>query len=136
MRVEASIVEHALNLVLHKEQQITEPFLNNDKKLKEWEKVPIVPSNLDIGNIAKATISAISSKVESLLNEKGAITKAASFDERLRTAKVYNYFVPPTSRNRGLLTCKYKIFAWYNFCTHSVAVACELNIWFDYFVEV
>ena len=92
MRVEASIVEHALNLVLQKEQQITEPFLNNDKKLKEWEKVPIVPSNLDIGNIAKATISAISSKVESLLNEKGAITKAASFDERLRTAKVYNYF--------------------------------------------
>ena len=77
---------------------------------------------------------------QSLLYEKGSVTKAASNDERLRTAKdktsVQPFNVFPTSRNRDFLTCKCKNFVWYNFCAHSVAVVCELNIWFDYFVEV
>ena len=74
-----------------------------------------------------------------LLTEKGAITKTASNDERLRTAKdktsVQPFIVAPTSRNTDFLTCKCKTLVWYNFCVHSVAVACELNISFDHFVE-
>ena len=66
------------------------------------------------------------------MNEKGAITKAASTNERLRTVKdktsVQLFIVA--------LICKCKTFVWYNFCANSVAVACELNIWFDSFVEV
>ena len=78
------------------------------------KKVPIVPSDLDIDNVPKTTISAIFSEAESLLNEKGAITKAASNDERLRTVKdktsVQPLIVVPTSRNRDFLTCKCKTF--------------------------
>ena len=74
------------------------------------------------------------------MNEKGAITKAASTDERLWTVKdktsVESFIVAPTSRNRDFLSFKCKIFVWYNFCAHSVVVVCELGIWFDYFVEV
>ena len=86
MRIKASVVEHELNPILHKGQQITESLLNNDKNLKEWKKVPTVPSDLDIGNVPK-TSWAISTEARSLLNEKGAITKATSTDERLRTVK-------------------------------------------------
>ena len=32
-------------------------MLNNDKNLPEWKKVPIVPSDLDIDNVPKITIS-------------------------------------------------------------------------------
>ena len=55
--------------------------MNNDKNLPEWKKVPVVPSDLHIDNNPKTTISAIFTDAESLLNEKGAITKAASTDE-------------------------------------------------------
>ena len=140
LSIETSVVQHELNPILHKEQQTTESLLNNDNNLPEWKKVPIVPSDLDIDNVPKTTISAIFSEAESLLNEKGAITKAASNDERLRTVKdktsVQPFIVAPSSRNRDFLTCKCKTFVWYNFRVHLVAVACELNIWFDYFVKV
>ena len=140
LRIEASVAQHKLNLILHKEQQTTESLWNNDKNLPEWKKVPIVPADRDIDNVPKPTISAIFSEAESLLNEKGAITKAASIDERLRTVKdktsVQPFNVAPTSRNRDFLTCKCKTFLWYNFCAHSIAVALDLNIWFDYFVEI
>ena len=72
-----------MNPILHKEQQTTEFLLNNDKDLLEWKKLPIVPSDLDIDNVPKTTISTTFSEAESLMNEKGAITKAASTDERL-----------------------------------------------------
>ena len=74
------------------------------------------------------------------MNEKGAITKADSTVERSRTVKdktsVQPFIVSSTCRNRDFLICKCKTFAWFNFCGHSVAVTSELNIWFDYFVEV
>ena len=73
------------------------------------------------------------------MNEKGAIT-TASTAEKLRTAKYKTseqpFIVTPTRRNRDFLTCKCKTFFGIIFCTHSVAVTCELNVWFDYFVEV
>ena len=116
MRIEASVAQHKLNLILHKEQQTTESLWNNDKNLPEWKKVPIVPADRDIDNVPKPTISAIFSEAESLLNEKGAITKAASIEERLRTAKdktsVQPFNVAPTSRNTDFLTCKCKTFLW------------------------
>ena len=89
MRIEAGVVHHELNQILHKEQQTTESMLNNDKNIPEWKKVP---SDLDIDNVPKITISAIFSEVESLLNEKGAIA-TASTAEKLQTANtkpVYN----------------------------------------------
>ena len=74
------------------------------------EKVPIVPSDLDIDNALKTTISAIFSEAESLLNEQGAIAKPASTDEILRTVEdktsVQPFIVAPISRNRDFLTCK------------------------------
>ena len=73
------------------------------------------------------------------MNEKGATTKAVSTNERLRIAKdktcVQPFIIAPASRNRYVLTFKCKIFVWYNFCAHSVAGACGLSIWFDYFLE-
>ena len=91
MRIE--VQQYELNPTLHKEQQTTEYLLNNDNNLPEWKRVLIVPSDLDTVNVPKSTISAIFSEAESLLNEKEAITKAVSTDERLRTVKdkpVYN----------------------------------------------
>ena len=92
-------------------------MLNNDKNLPEWKKVPAVPSDLHIDNNPKTTISAIFTDAESLLNEKGAITKAASTDERLtRIVKdktsVQPFLVAPNSKNRYLLPCKCKTFVW------------------------
>ena len=92
-------------------------MLNNDKNLPEWKKVPVVPSDLHIDNNPKTTISAIFTDAESLLNEKGAITKAASTDERLtRIVKdktsVQPFLVAPNSKNRYLLPCKCKTFVW------------------------
>ena len=120
MRIEAGVVHHELNPILHKEQQTTESMLNNDKNLPEWKNVP---SDLDIDNVPKITISAIFSEVESLLNEKGAIT-TASTAEKLRTANYKTseqpFIVTPTRRNRDFLTCKCKTFFWYNFlCSFS-----------------
>ena len=91
--------------------------MNNDKNLPEWKKVPVVPSDLHIDNNPKTTISAIFTDAESLLNEKGAITKAASTDERLtRIVKdktsVQPFLVAPNSKNRYLLPCKCKTFVW------------------------
>ena len=83
LRIEASVGQHELNPILHKEQQTTESLLNNDKDLLEWKKLPIVPSDLDIDNVPKTTISTTFSEAEPIMNEKGAITKAASTDERL-----------------------------------------------------
>ena len=83
LRIEASVGQHELNPILHKEQQTTESLLNNDKDLLEWKKLPIVPSGRDIDNVPKTTISTTFSEAESIMNEKGAITKAASTDERL-----------------------------------------------------
>ena len=71
--------------------------------------VPIVPSHLDIDNVLRTTISAIFTEAKSLA---------------------------PTNRNREFLNCKCKNFFWYNFCVHSNAAACELNIWFNYFVDI
>lgn len=91
------------------------------------EKVTIVPSALDISNVPKTTILAISSEAGPLLNEKGAITKATSADDSLRTIKnktsVQPVIVTLTSRNRYFSPCKCKTFVWHNFCVHSVAVA-------------
>ena len=89
--------------------------MNNDKNLPEWKKVPVVPSDLHIDNNPKTTISAIFTDAESLLNEKGAITKAAFTDERLtRIVKdktsVQPFLVAPNSKNRYLLPCKCKTF--------------------------
>ena len=82
--------------------------MNNDKNVPEWKKVPIIPSDLYIDNVPKNTISAIFSEAKSLWNEKGAITKAASTDQRLKTVKdktcVQPFIVAPNSRNRDFLT--------------------------------
>ena len=76
-----------MNPILHKEQRTTESLFNNDNNLTEWMKISIVPSDLDIDNVPKTTILAIFSEAEILLSEKGATTKAASTDERLRNVK-------------------------------------------------
>ena len=49
-------MHHELNPILHKEQQTTESMSNNDKNLPEWKNVP---TDLDINNVQKITISAI-----------------------------------------------------------------------------
>ena len=109
LRMETSIMKDELNPILHNEQQTTESLLSNDKNFQEWKKVSIVPSDLDIENVLRTTISAIFTEAKSLT---------------------------PTRRNRDFLTCRCKNFVWYNFCVHSNAAACELNIWFDYFVVI
>ena len=140
MRIDASVVQHELNPILHNEQQTTESLSNNDNNLPERKKVHIVPSDLDIDYVPKTTISAIFSEAESLLNEKGAITKASFAHERLRTFEdkiiAQPFIVTPTSSNRDFLTVNKKPLFCTIFCAHSAVVGCELNIWFDYFVEV
>ena len=64
--MEASIVKDEWNPILHNEQQTTESLLSNDKNFKEWKKVPIVPSDLDIDNVVRTTISAIFTEAKSL----------------------------------------------------------------------
>ena len=91
--------------------------MNNDKNLPEWKKVPVVPSDLHIDNNPKTTVSAIFTDAEWLLNEKEAITKAASTDERLTRivkdkASVQPFLVAPISRNRYFLTSKCKTIVW------------------------
>ena len=70
LKTGTSTVQHELNPILQKEQQTTESLLNNGKNLPEWNKVPVVPSDLDIDNVTKTTISAIFSEADTLLNEK------------------------------------------------------------------
>ena len=134
LRTGASVAQHEFNPILHKEQQTTESLLNNKKNLPEWKKVPIISSDLDINNVPKTTVLAMK------LNEKRGINKGAYTDERLTIVKdktsVQLFIVALTGRNRDVLTCKCKTFLWYNFCNHSVSVACELNIWLVYFVVV
>ena len=68
LKIKASVAKEEWNSILHREQQTTESLLSNDKNFPEWKKVPIVPSDLDIDNVPKTTISAIFSEAESLLN--------------------------------------------------------------------
>ena len=85
--------------------------MNNDKNLPEWKKVTIDPSDLNIYNVPKTAISAIFSEAESLLNEKGGITKVALTDESLTVKDktiAQPFIVALTSRNGDFLTCKCK----------------------------
>ena len=40
------------------------------------------------------------------------------------------------NKNKNILECKCKSYRWYNLCSHTVAVACDTGISFDFFSEI
>ena len=48
----------------------------------------------------------------------------------------YPLIVAPNKKNRNILECKCKSYTWYNLCSHTVAVACDTGISFDFFSEI
>ena len=105
------------------------------------KRIPISHHELNLGGmIPDETLDNMFHEAENLLNTPDGVTTAASNDDRLRTVKNsnsnYPLIVAPNKKNRNLLECKCKTYTWYNLCAHTVAAACDINMTFDYFVEV
>ena len=48
----------------------------------------------------------------------------------------YPLVVTRNKKNRNILECQCKIYTWCNLCSHTVAVACDTGISFDFFSEI
>ena len=91
-------------------------------------------------SVRLATLQDIFLKAEFLLNQPGAITKAASDDTRMRTVKSRSGGIPliiqPLSKNKNLFTCQCAVFKGLGLCADTAAVAEEQGLLFEYLVDL
>lgn len=114
-------------------------FVVSDQTTRKTLPISFEELNLS-GVIPNETLRNIFKEAENLINMKDGITSAATNDARVRTVKNsnsnYPLIVAPNKKNRNVLECKCKTYTWYNLCAHTIAVACDIKISFDFFVEV
>ena len=110
---------------------------------RRHEKLPFSPTDFKLTSkfgIPEESVSDIFERARKLLDEPGAITKAASSDEYMRTVKSsYGpkpHLVTPSSRNQYLLTCPCKTYNMFDLCRHALATSADIGIAMEYFMEV
>ena len=94
-----------------------------------------IPDNI----IPTHSLTAIFDKAHALVNEKGAVTKAASMEPNMRTVKssydVTPHIVQPKGKNKNYLHCDCRIFNWYKICQHALAASIDIGNCFEYLTE-
>ena len=113
------------------------PWRNIVDVFDDSKKLPISFEELKLEEmIQRQTLEKMFEDAESLLNVRDGFTTAASNDDIARTVKCiissYPLIVAPNKKNRNVLECIYKSYTWYNLCSHTVAVACDTRICFDF----
>ena len=107
------------------------------------EKLPFSPTDFKLTSkfgIPEESISDIFERARKLVDEPGAITKAASSDEYMRTVKSSHgpkpHLVTPSSRNRYLLKCPCKTYNMFDLCHHALAASSDIGTAMEYLMEV
>ena len=105
------------------------PWRNIVDVFDDSKKLPISFEELKLEEmIPRQTLEKMFEDAESLLNVRDGFTTAASNDDIARTVKCiissYPLIVAPNKKNRNVLEC--------NLCSHTVAVACDTRICFDF----
>ena len=110
---------------------------------RRHEKLPFSPTDFKLTSkfgIPEESVSDIFERARKLLDEPGAISKAASSDEYMRTVKSsYGpkpHLVTPSSRNRYLLTCPCKTYNMFDLCHHALAASTDIGIVMEYLMKV
>jgi hypothetical protein len=93
-------------------------------------------ANIQVEAVPLANLQEIFSKAEFLLNEPGAIMKAASDKDRMRTVKSRYGTVPLIvklqTKNKNLSECNCKVFKGIGLCADTVAVAKDNGVLIEY----
>ena len=93
-------------------------------------------ANLPVEAVPLASLQDIFKRAEFLLNEPGAIMKAASNEERMRTVKSrYGedpLIVKPQKKNKNLFECNCKMFKGLGVCADTIAVAEDNGVLIEY----
>ena len=93
-------------------------------------------ANIQVEAVPFANLQDIFTKAEFLLNEPGAIMKAASNEDRMRTVKSRYGTVPlivkPQTKNKNLFECNCKVFKGMGLCADTVAVAEDNGVLIEY----
>ena len=130
---------------LFKVNEIKDTDSNRHSKqcFRRHEKLHFSPTDFKLSSkfgIPEESVSDIFERARKLLDEPGAITKAASSDEYMRTVKSsYGpkpHLVTPSSRNRYLLTCPCKTYNMFDLCHHLLAASADIGIVMEYLMEV
>ena len=110
---------------------------------RRHEKLPFSPTDFKLTSkfgVREESVSDVFERARKLLDEPGAITKAASSDEYMGTVKSsYGpkpHLVTPSSRNRYLLTCPCKTYNIFDLCHHALAASADIGIVMEYLMEV
>ena len=134
------------NTLIHLEREQPQRNVEQEQQLPNMErhpKLPFKPADFKLTkefNFPKEVAENIFSKAIKLIEEEGAITKAASSDLRMRTVKsTYGrqpQIIAPTARNPDYLTSKCRTFIMFDLCHHTLAVSVDLNIVLNFMNEV
>ena len=110
---------------------------------RRHEKLLFSPTDFKLTSkfgILEENVSDIFERARKLLDEPGAITKAAASDEYMPTVKSsYGpkpHLVTPSRRNRCLLTCPCKTYNMFDLSHHALAVSADIGIVMEYLMEV
>ena len=130
---------------LFKVNEVKDADSNRHSKqcFRRHEKLPFSPIDFKLTSkfgIPEESVSDIFERARKSLDEPGAIAKAASSDEYMRTVKSsYGpklHLVTPSSRNRYLLTCPCKTYNMFDLCHHALAASADIGIVMEYLMEV
>ena len=130
---------------LFKVNEVKDAGSNRHSKqcFRRHEKLPFSPIDFKLTSkfgIPEESVSDIFERARKSLDEPGAIAKAASSDEYMRTVKSsYGpkpHLVTPSSRNRYLLTCPCKTYNMFDLCHHALAASADIGIVMEYLMEV
>ena len=122
---------------LFKVNEVNDTDSNRHSKqfFRRHEKLPFSPTDFKLTSkvgIPEESVSDIFERARKSLDEPGAIAKAASSDEYMRTVKSsYGpklHLVTPSSRNRYLLTCPCKTYNMFDLCHHALVVIADIEI--------
>ena len=126
-----------------KEVKDTDSNRHTKQCFRRHEKLPF--SSTDFKStwkfgIPEESVSDVFERARKLLDEPGAITKAAASDECMGTVKSsYGpkpHLVTPSSRNGYLLTSPCKTYNMFDLCHHALAAGADIGVVMVYLMEV
>ena len=129
-------VETAENELLHSDAIVRASQQSTAHTVPRRLIITAQEANIQVEAVPLANLQDIFTKAEFLLNEPGAIMKAASNEDRVRTVKSRYGTVPlivkPQTKNKNLFECNCKVFKDMGLCADTVAVAEDNGVLIEY----
>ena len=123
----------------------TDNIIVDSSRSEENEEKSLRPKEISIKysalNLPEDIIPLQTVKAKELLNGKNGICKEASSHPRIFSVKRFSndkkpHRVSPKGKNQNHLQCDCRIFAWYDFCCHTLAVSEYGGFCLDYLNEL